>query len=77
MGKLENEVQARGLDEHHGVRVKKILCGVSIDLQDVVIESKPSFGRLTSGSDLIGREIQCGGVNVSGVTSNIKAYTYL
>ena len=32
MGQLEHQVEAGGLDEHHGIRVEKILCGVAIDL---------------------------------------------
>lgn len=58
MGELEHQVGARGLYEHHGVRVEQVFCGVSIDLKDVVIESQPSFGSLTSRGDLSKGKVQ-------------------
>ena len=52
MGQLEDQGNARGLYEHHGVRVEQVLCGISIDLKDVVIEPEASLGSFASRSDL-------------------------
>ena len=54
MGQLEDQGNARGLYEHHGVRVEQVVGGVSIDLKDVVIEPEASLGSLASRSDLRG-----------------------
>ena len=53
MGELQHEVHAGCLDEHHGVRVEEVLCGIAVDLQDVVVEPQPPSSRLASGGDLI------------------------
>ena len=52
MGQLDYQGNARGLYEHHGIRVKQVLRGISVDLEDVVIEPQPSLGSLATRSDL-------------------------
>ena len=52
MGQLEHQADTRGLYEHHGIRVKQVLRGISVDLEDVVIEPQPSLGSLATRSDL-------------------------
>ena len=32
VGELQGEGDARGLDEHHGIRVKEVVSGVTVDL---------------------------------------------
>ena len=59
MGQLEDQGNARGLYEHHGIRVEQVLCGVSIDLKDVVIEPEASLGSFASRSDLGEGEEEC------------------
>lgn len=52
VGQLEYQADTRGLYEHHGIRVKQVLRGISVDLEDVVIEPQPSLGSLATRSDL-------------------------
>ena len=52
VGQLDYQGNARGLYEHHGVRVEQSVRGVSIDLKDVVIKPEASLGSLASRSDL-------------------------
>ena len=49
---FEHEGHAGSLDEHHGIRMKEAFRGITIDLQDVVVESQTSFGCLPPRSDL-------------------------